>query len=700
VQSAYWGIADLRVTLAMDHPSPPAPPAAPGVWSDALYDRWPGASGWVGSVPLDASTVTTCGALGTMVGGFNKLGVNDYIEKQLTGLAGHSGVRIRAKFFKIDQWTGGKKGQMLVDGSLVWESSVYGGQPQISGGNCHPYGTSIYDGGDCCGVIGYQQGDLITDLDITVAHSAESLTLRFTTNLATGGWWGVNDIRVELVGSHPSPPVPPSPPGVWSELDHALWPGATGWTSNVAIAETTCGELGTLVGGYGVFGAGSYIEKKYTALPTHSGMRITGTMFKIDGWNNKAFQVFVDGMKSWESQNYGGQPGISQCCCGVISYQQGDLSFDFDVTVDHYGENATLRFTTSLDAAGDFWGLNDVHVGLVLSHPSPPAPPSPPGTWSVLASDYWPGATGWTSSLGAVSNAMVTTCGKLGTYLGGAAQFSVGDYIEKTFNSISAHTALRIRAKTIQVDSFNFNMQLLVDGGVAWEKGWGGGTHHGQVCGNLGYNKNEYTHNVDVTVAHYASTLTIRFTSDATSASNFWGVDAVTIDLVTSHPSPPAPPSPPGTWALVARDAWPGATGWASSATLDATAVTTCGTWTMIGGHGKFGVGDYIEKTFTSLPTHSSLRIRATLYKIDNWASAHFEVLVDGALAWQSASYTSHGTMVCGNMNYNQKDLPVDVDVTAAHVASSVTIRFTSTVSGNDDYWGLQEVSVHAVDTV
>ena len=125
-----------------------------------------------------------------------------------------------------------------MDGSLVWESSVYS---QHSSGN-------TVTGQCCCGVMGYNQGDLNVDFEVTVGHSSSNGTLRFTTNLdSAGDYWGVNDVQVSTVMSHPSPPVPPSPPGVWGQVANEVWPGATGWTSNVAIAETTCGDLGSMV---------------------------------------------------------------------------------------------------------------------------------------------------------------------------------------------------------------------------------------------------------------------------------------------------------------------------------------------------------------------------------------------------------------------------------------------------------------------
>ena len=118
----------------------------------------------------------------------------------------------------------------------------------------------------------------------------------------------------------------------------------------------------------------------------------------------------------------------------------------------------------------------------------------------------------------------------------------------------------------------------------------------------------------------------------------------------------------------------------------------------MIGGYGKFSVGGYLEKTFSGLPAHTNLRLRATLFKIDRWNGRRFQVLVDGTAAWESSPYTWGGQYLCGNMGPQQGDRAVDVDVTTAHTAGSATIRFTSTVSSNTEYWGLQGVTVEAVD--
>jgi len=287
-------------------------------------------------------------------------------------------------------------------------------------------------------------------------------------------------------------------------------------------------------------------------------------------------------------------------------------------------------------------------------------------------------------------------------FLGGEDHFSAAEYLERTFDALASHTALQIRAQLLMVNGYDYKLRLLVDGGVAWESPtsprttWDG--HKGNVCGGDG---TEWLHDVDIRVAHYGSSATIRFTSTIVDSANAWGVNDIKIALVTSHPSPPAPPSPPGTWAAVAAETWPGATGWTSSVVLDASTITTCGTLgTMIGGFGKFSVGDYVEKTYGSLPTHTGLRIRATLIKIDKWDSNELQLHVDSGVAWQSTPYTTHGQYICGDMGHQQGDQAVDVDVTIAHTAGSVTIRFTSTLTNQLDYWGLQDVAVYALNTL
>ena len=285
------------------------------MWSRVASDFWPGATGWTGSIAIDASTVTTCGTqLGTMLGGYGKLSADDYVERTLDSLPTHSALRIRAKFFKVDGWNN-DYGQMLVDGGVAWQSPKYSSH-----------------GDNVCGSMSYNQKDLMVELDVTVAHVASSATVRFTTTLTdSGDYWGIQDVSLSLVQDHPSPPAPPHPPGVWDYLVmHDRWPGATGWSGNVSLdasSVTTCGWLGTMIGGFERFGRGAYIEKTIDELSPHSGMRVQAQFYKIDQWNGKRGQLFVDDMLVWESDSYHQQSSGPQvqgtCCCGVKGYNQG-----------------------------------------------------------------------------------------------------------------------------------------------------------------------------------------------------------------------------------------------------------------------------------------------------------------------------------------------------------------------------------------
>ena len=181
-----------------------------------------------------------------MIGGYEKFGVGDYIEKTVNGLGGHGSLRIRATFFKIDGWNS-KKGQLYVDGALVWESPILSGEPRVASGSCVVDQQGAVTGGDCCGVINYQQGDQLLFADVEASHYAPTATLRFTSNLVVqSGYWGINDLLVTLSSDHPSPPAPPAAPGVWSDVLDDRWPGALGWTSSVSLdasTVTTCGAL-------------------------------------------------------------------------------------------------------------------------------------------------------------------------------------------------------------------------------------------------------------------------------------------------------------------------------------------------------------------------------------------------------------------------------------------------------------------------
>jgi hypothetical protein len=119
----------------------------------------------------------------------------------------------------------------------------------------------------------------------------------------------------------------------------------------------------------------------------------------------------------------------------------------------------------------------------------------------------------------------------------------------------------------------------------------------------------------------------------------------------------------------------------------------------MAGGYEVFGKDDYIEKTFTNLGVHSALRIRGTFFKIDYWSGSQGQLLVDGGVSWESQRFTFTdppccGVDACGNTGWRNGDTTQNFDAIVAHYADDVTLRFTTTLVQNGDYWGVNGIRI------
>ena len=430
-----------------------------------------------------------------MLGGDGTFAAGAYAERTLSNMPAHTALRIQLTLFKLNKWNG-ERLQVLVDGHVAY--STY---PLYQGGSHH------------CSVSTHQQEDLAFEVDALIDHYDSNATIRVISTLATGAigkFWGLNDVHIVSTLAYPSPPLPPSPPGLWTGdngnaryLLHDRWPGATGWTGTANASKvTTCGALGTALGGYGVFGAGAYAEKALSNLPPHSAMRLQMRIQRIDKWEGEKILVLVDGHVAYESyqQWRGGRHR-----CGVDGHQQEDDSFWLDVTINHFSPNATIR-VASTATASRYWGLQDVMVRLVLDHPSPPLPPSPPGLWTAsqpLLVDRWPGALGWS---GTIPNKH-RTCGRLGTMLGPVGRAS---YLEKNVTDLPQHSALRIQMVLIRMNKWHGGrLYVYVDGKPIWTSSsqFHGGSHE---CGSNGHQQQDAVIAVDATTYHTSSNLSIR----------------------------------------------------------------------------------------------------------------------------------------------------------------------------------------------
>jgi len=221
-----------------------------------------------------------------------------------------------------------------------------------------------------CGSTQWRSGDdEVFTVDVTIAHVSAEAVVRFTTDMQEGdtGWWGVQDVMVSTAVDHPSPPAPPSAPGLWAAPIKDHWPGAVGW-SGTSSELSTCGTLGTMVGGYGLFGPDAYVEKTFPLATAHSAIRIRATFNKIDEWKGRRALLYVDDNPVWLSKALRNCNGCNyQNGCGSTQWRSGDDAvLKVDVTIAHVSAEAVVRFTTDMQE-GDtgWWGVQDVVVSTV-----------------------------------------------------------------------------------------------------------------------------------------------------------------------------------------------------------------------------------------------------------------------------------------------------------------------------------------------
>lgn len=55
----------------------------------------------------------------------------------------------------------------------------------------------------------------------------------------------------------------------------------------------------SMVGGYDIMGVGASASKEFQ-LPGHKRLRLAGTIYKIDSWDNEWMFVRVDGVDIWK----------------------------------------------------------------------------------------------------------------------------------------------------------------------------------------------------------------------------------------------------------------------------------------------------------------------------------------------------------------------------------------------------------------
>jgi len=155
-------------------------------------------------------------------------------------------------------------------------------------------------------------------------------------------------------------------------------------------------------------------------------------------------------------------------------------------------------------------------------------------------------------------------------------------------------------------------------------------------------------------------------------------------------------------WQLVYSDDFSAAVaGWGQAE------VTQCGGVFMLGGFCKKIIGGELNKTFTGLPPHKQLRVRATYHFIDRWIGETGYMKLDVGMqgcsepVWTEQHLqqdATHGLSVCGNAAVPEGKFAAPIEVTVPHRKDSITLTFGSTIGGNDpcdESWGVSAVEIY-----
>jgi hypothetical protein len=165
----------------------------------------------------------------------------------------------------------------------------------------------------------------------------------------------------------------------WRLLEHDDFEGEDenaalrGWTPGAT--RTACGGLDHALGGYcaPVPVSGTF-NKTFSALPTHSQLRLKARVHFLDDWRGETAFARVDGKYVWSdaagTASVGGvaaaearAPGINVCGADTADRK---LSAPVDVIVKHSGPEATVAFGSTLDADSDpcerSWAVDDVVI--------------------------------------------------------------------------------------------------------------------------------------------------------------------------------------------------------------------------------------------------------------------------------------------------------------------------------------------------
>jgi hypothetical protein len=150
----------------------------------------------------------------------------------------------------------------------------------------------------------------------------------------------------------------------WRMIHSEDFTNPTNWSDN---RNSECAGI-TMLGGYCLFSEGE-ISKKYTKLPAHSSIKISGTFHFIDAWAGEtAYLKGSIGEKDsleylWAESYRAGQAASGTNICGG-HHSEGRFSSPIEIIVPHEKENLeiVLGSTADQDPCALSWGISKLQL--------------------------------------------------------------------------------------------------------------------------------------------------------------------------------------------------------------------------------------------------------------------------------------------------------------------------------------------------
>jgi len=133
-----------------------------------------------------------------------------------------------------------------------------------------------------------------------------------------------------------------------------------------------------------------------------------------------------------------------------------------------------------------------------------------------------------------------------------------------------------------------------------------------------------------------------------------------------------------------------GASGWSNNST------STIAGNEVLGGFHLFGAGATAEKTFALSGTQTEVYINLDFWKGDSWDGESFMVTANNNVLFSNSYTYAQGSQVAGQMYNLWNELLVPINLVFNTSATSLTLRFSSTLDQgpNDEWWAVDNVRI------